>query len=166
MHPARHPIPPYATNAYLSRFGSDSPPGYPAGIDPRLKLLSGYQPRQRRGAWPAIVCGNRRPDSRPLQSATIARPEGHLLNYPAGRGNWWRITESNRALPEASGLQPDGFAASLTLRKRCAWYSARRLANSTSGRPILVQPRVLVLPKMPSQPILWPSAFTAAAPSI
>ena len=77
----------------------------------------GYQPRQRRGAWPAIVCGNRRPDSRPLQSATIARPEEHLLNYPAGRGNWWRITESNRALPEASGLQPDGFAASLTLRK-------------------------------------------------
>lgn len=118
------------------------------------------------GTWPAIVSGNRRPDSRPLQSATIARPEGHPLNYPAGRGNWWRITESNRALPEASGLQSDGFAASLTLRKRCAWYSARRLANSTSGRPILVQPRVLVLPKMPSQPILWPSAFTAAVPSI
>ncbi len=43
----------------------------------------------------AIVSGNRRPDSRPPQSATITRPEGHP-HYPAERGNWWTLPESNR----------------------------------------------------------------------
>lgn len=79
MLPARHPMPPYATAAYL---GIATDPD----IGPPWTPSSGYQPHQRRGAWPAIVSGNRQPDSHPSQGATITRPEGHL-HYPAEREN-------------------------------------------------------------------------------
>lgn len=132
----------------------------------RFNRIRHSGPFAKCGAWPAIVCGNRRPDSRPLQSATITRPERAPAELPGRTGE---LVESHGIEPRsARGVR---FTAGWVCRiphspKRCARYSARRLAYSTSGRPIPFQPRVLVLPKMPGQPILWPSAFTAAAPSI
>ncbi len=84
--PCQTPHTAYATVAYLNTAGSNSSPGFPAGTDSHWILSSGYQPHQRRGAWPAIVSGNRRPDSHPSQRAIITRPEWHL-HYPAEREN-------------------------------------------------------------------------------
>ena len=157
MHPARHPMPPDATVAYL-RIATVA--GVTRGFFGRVSAAS--------TPWGMARYRMRQP---PARFAPVAERD----HCPTGRapaelpGRTGELVENHGIEPRvARGVR---FTAGWVCRiphspKRCARYSAGRLANSTSGRPILVQPRVLVLPKMPSQPILWPSAFTAAAPSI
>ena len=86
------------------------------------------------GAWPTIVSGNRRPDSHLLQSATIARLERHLLNYPAGRGNWWTLPGSNWRHPACrAGALPTELKARI-------W---RRLTPGNEGQisDLIIAPR-------------------------
>ncbi len=77
MLPARHPIPHVPRTAIRDGFRP---------IPKRVSAASMPWGCTLLRAWPAIVCGNRQPDSQTLQRAMITRPEGHL-HYPAGREN-------------------------------------------------------------------------------
>ena len=122
----------------------------------RFNRIRHSGPFAKCGAWPAIVCGNRRPDSRPLQSATITRPERAPAELPGRTGE---LVESHGIEPRsargvrftagwvcriphspkkgAPGIRPDGLPIprreGQSRSSLVCWYCLRCQANRFYG---------------------------------